>query len=139
APGCAEISLADALKLPLILSTPRHHIMRSIVDGAASRLGVEANVVLEIDGTFMTLAAILDGYGHTIMGRSFTEKDFSDGLCSTRIVNPTLYRRLILHRSDAAVNPIAMSRVSETIKTVATQLIEDGVWEKIDSTGATFD
>ncbi|MCB1971340.1 MAG: LysR family transcriptional regulator [Geminicoccaceae bacterium] len=139
APGCAEISLADALELPLILSTPRHHVMRSIVDGAASRLGIEANVVLEIDGTFMTRSAILDGYGHTIMGRAFTEKDFSEGLCSTRIVNPTLYRRLILHRSDAVVNPIAMSRVSETIKTVAMQLIEDGVWEKIHTTGTMLD
>ncbi|MCF3932684.1 LysR family transcriptional regulator [Acuticoccus sp. M5D2P5] len=130
APKGPNILLADALQLPLVLSTHRH-IMRSIVEGAASQFGLSANVVHEVDGNATIRSAVLGGFGHTIMGQASFDSDYSQSFRSTPIVGPSLYRRIILRRNDVAINQVVSARISDVIRDIAAGLIHNGQWRAI--------
>lgn len=127
APGHEEISFKRVLELPLILPT-RKHVIRSVVEGAASQVGASANVVWEIDGNSTVRSAVLQGFGHTIMGRTaFAGESLQDfNLC--RIVSPALSRRIILQRSEMGLNQLVISRITEVIQNISVTQIAKGIW-----------
>ena len=58
--------LCEALKLPLILPSPRYSLRR-LIDQTAAREHLQARPIIEVDGSAMIFALIKRGVGYTIM------------------------------------------------------------------------
>lgn len=64
-----EITLAEAVEHPLILST-RIHTVRQVIETALARTRLKANVVLQTETISILTAAMTAGHGATILPRS---------------------------------------------------------------------
>tara|TARA_R100000750_G_scaffold6428_1_gene4940 strand:- start:1040 stop:1948 length:909 start_codon:yes stop_codon:yes gene_type:complete len=124
---CEEIALRDALSLPLVLPS-REHVLRSIVEGFASQIASVPNLAVEIDGYATVRSAVLNGYGYAIIGRASFESDFAHDFLTYRIIEPQINRRIVLQRSEAALNQSVASQIADVIHMIAADLIEKGIW-----------
>lgn len=91
-----DISLADALDLPLILPA-RTNPLRELVEAEAGRIGRSVDVTLEIDGPTSRMRAILSGHGSTILGtHSILGLSGMDNLLVRPIGPPAIRRPLYM-------------------------------------------
>lgn len=123
-----QLSVKDALALPLIMPTRRHGI-RVLLERQALLLGCDLSIVREIEGLASTKAAVKAGLGFAILGRGAIYGEVELGtLEATPIVNPVLSRRLIL---DMPVNhppTRAVIEVRNILKEVINTLGRQGHW-----------
>jgi LysR family nitrogen assimilation transcriptional regulator len=123
-----ELSLQDALGLPLILPTRRHGI-RILLERQALMVGQHLNIVREIEGVASTKAAIRAGLGLSILGRAAVHADHENGsLSAIRLTQPELARRLVL---DMPVNhppTAAVIEVRKILLSVVKSLSRQGHW-----------
>lgn len=123
-----QMSVEDALSLPLIMPTRRHGI-RVLLERQALMLGRDLNIVREIEGLASTRAAIRAGLGFAILGRGAVYTDMQQGnLAAIPLSAPVLSRRLIL---DMPVNhppTRAMIEVRNILTSVIKTLGQEGHW-----------
>ncbi|MEV4608741.1 LysR family transcriptional regulator [Neorhizobium sp. LMR1-1-1.1] len=123
-----QMSVEDALSLPLIMPTRRHGI-RVLLERQALMLGRDLNIVREIEGLASTRAAIRAGLGFAILGRGAVYTDMQQGnLAAIPLSAPILSRRLIL---DMPVNhppTRAMIEVRNILTSVIKTLGQEGHW-----------
>ncbi|KJF70644.1 LysR family transcriptional regulator [Agrobacterium arsenijevicii] len=124
----AELTVEQALSLPLILPTRRHGI-RILLERQALIFGRELNIAREIEGVASTKAAIRAGLGLTILGRGAIHAEQENGTLSTiALTPPGLTRRLVL---DMPVNhppTRAVIEVRKILLAVVKKLGTEGHW-----------
>ena len=86
-PKNKPIAFRDAAALPLILPSGQT-TMRSTLEKLATKLGVELNVILSVEGGSLIRELIHDGYGHSILPKY--ADSFVRGLQLNRIIKPKL-------------------------------------------------
>lgn len=126
----AEIELADALSVALILPS-RPHGLRTMVDDAAVRLGIPLNIRLETNSTPMKRELVVAGVGHAIMPFGAIMREFEQGqLFARRIVNPGLARRLCLGVRKEGPRSLAVDTVHDIVLDLVTHpaAIRDQRW-----------
>lgn len=126
-----QLSMKDALSLPLILPTRRHGI-RILLERQAVLLGKELNIVREIEGVSSTKAAVRAGLGLTILGRGAVYNDHQSGyLSAIPLAGSGLTRRMVL---DTPVNHPQTKAVTE-VKRILIQVIQElgrqGHWSSL--------
>lgn len=113
---CSEITLKEVAELPLLLSTSAT-AMRSILEDAASRLGIELNSHYQFIQMQTIIAMAKAGLGAAILPSTLvTEISDQETIRVLRIAEPFLERRMaIITRRDQTLSPTALS-LSEKIK-----------------------
>ncbi len=94
------IAFSELARRPLALPV-RHDGTHQLVRGAAVRMGLELNVVLEVSSVTATRDLVAHGDADSVMPFASAIQDLRPGrLVGRRIVNPTLRRTLYLLRSE---------------------------------------
>lgn len=125
----AEVTVAHALGLPLILPTRRHGI-RILLERQALMSGRELNIVREIEGVASTKAAIRAGLGLTILGRGAVYPEQENGTLSAI----ALKRRLVLDMPADHPPTRAVIEVQKILLAVVGKLSADGHWSYLSPT-----
>jgi LysR family transcriptional regulator, low CO2-responsive transcriptional regulator len=77
-PGLEEVTIAELGRLPLV-STPRSHLRRELVDRQLSHYGVRGNVVIELGHPEAMKHATRAGLGACLLFRAAVEHELLDG------------------------------------------------------------
>lgn len=120
-------SLSRLKALPLILPSAPHNL-RTLVDAAFDRAGIQPQVVAEIDGLALLMDAVGGGMGATIQPGAAASR-LSDGQIRLVQVSDAHARRpnLLVSLSDDELSPAGLAaRVVMT--DVARRLVGDGHW-----------
>lgn len=130
----ATIPLAEAIAHRLILPT-RPHLVRTEIDRLAANLGVEPNIVHEVD----SMAAIRDfvgrGLGCSVMPRgAATNVAYLERIGSQMVVEPQVKRLLHLAYSRRRSISKAFEATLDALKAVVDQELQrpDGQWQRLD-------
>jgi LysR family nitrogen assimilation transcriptional regulator len=121
-PERRQIRFAEMARLPLILPCADNRL-RQAVEETAREVGVPLNVALEIDGFESRRQATLAGLGGTIMPWHAVRHDCMAGLLmAQRIVEPAVWRRIVLDRRPGFDRSLAMA-----MRNILARLLEDTV------------
>lgn len=130
-PPGAELTLVNAVDLPLLLSSREHdHCLRSLVEIQAANEGVAIkNVVAEINSVHILKSAVLAGLGHTIFPKAPVQVEINQGsLQATRIGGQGLFRNLVICTSKSIPMTNPKRAVLGLILEVIHGLCESGAW-----------
>ena len=112
ATGSGEITLREAVTLPLIMP-PHVHIIRKLVEWAALQQDVQVNVRYELAGGWILKNLVAEGLGHTVIGQSaITPADLRESLSIRPICSPELQRRLVIVHSSIRASAPAVRAVT---------------------------
>ena len=126
-----EIRFRKLAGIPLYLSC-RTHILRELVERAASKSRVSINLVAEIDSLYIMRDLALGGTGFTVLSQANVRNEYTrHDLYVGRIVAPTLRRDIcFVRRSDAAM-PRAAREVARLAVEVLAALVKDESWKGV--------
>ena len=123
-----DCALADLARYPLILPTAAHGL-RVAVQGAADRLGVTLNVILEMDALSGLINLAQNGVGYTILPDYVVERQTGLSLVSARrIVRPEIQRSLMLATAGGKPATPAVETVRGLIREQFAALTHNGIW-----------
>ena len=117
--------LAD---VPMIL--PSHpHGLRVLVERLLGSVGVQPDVVFEIDNLNACLELVEKGFGYTILPfASVVEKVRAGELIASAMVEPRMTRQLVLATSTQRPTTNVTRALAKTVTRLVRDLIQDGVW-----------
>ena len=114
--GPGPVSAARLADVPLILPA-RPHGLRMLIDRTLERLGIVANVQMELDAMTSTLALVESGAGYTILCGAAVRHLVSAGrIRSWPIEAPAMYRQLMLATSTQRPMCVATRAVAKLIR-----------------------
>ncbi|MEZ1317780.1 LysR substrate-binding domain-containing protein [Pseudomonas fluorescens] len=113
---------------PLVMPSPRHSL-RKIMDQFANDAGFKIVTSVEADSFGAMIDLVRHGFGYTALPLASIYAHLQNGsLCAAPLVDPTPMRKLVMVLpADRHVSP-ATRYVGETFVSLATQLVEDGIW-----------
>jgi LysR family nitrogen assimilation transcriptional regulator len=115
------VRLADLRDIELFLPRP-YNVVRKLVDGAFTRIGMVPRVAAEIESAFTLTAAIADGLGATVLPASMArEVATSCGAWQFLIVEPVIEAPLALCQSDH----LPLSEPAQAVKEILLELVGD--------------
>lgn len=119
-----EIEFEQLARVPLILSS-RQHGLRRTLEQTAQQVGIELNVVYEVDCLSMTKHITAAGLAHTVLGPSAVKGELQAGrLMAFPLNNPQIHTRLLLASASQRPYTEATRHVAHCIKAVVEGLIE---------------
>ncbi|MFB9121835.1 LysR family transcriptional regulator [Paraburkholderia dipogonis] len=119
--------IAELAQFPLILPSSPHGL-RSLVDGAFSRVGSAMNVTAEIDGLATLMEAVSSGMGVTIQPAAALERCKGSKLHTVPILGTTLSRlNLVASLVDEELTPSGLA-ARLVLREVALKQVDDGHW-----------
>jgi LysR family transcriptional regulator, nitrogen assimilation regulatory protein len=114
--------------VPILLPTATEPFRISLGD-VARQLGVNLNVVAEIDSVHLMKDMAAVGVGYALLSMLSISGELKSGrLSATPIVNPEIKRSIYLVASTRKVSSLAVREVSRLIRQVAEELASSGVW-----------
>lgn len=123
-----RISLLELARLPLVLPG-REHGLRRIIDDSCAPLGVELNVVAEIESLSSVKRATEVGIGHTILPLgSVAEEVSTERLKTTEIDPPRMLRRVVCATHTTRPASTASAAVLKLIPEVIREMVLSGAW-----------
>lgn len=126
-PKGKRIRMAQLKKLPLVVPSGSHGL-RAIVNAAFARAGVEAHVVLEVDGLAVLMDAVRSGIAATIQPGAATARVPVDTVGMVEIADAGVFRRnLLASLSDNELSPAALA-ARVVLSDVAITLVATGRW-----------
>lgn len=126
-PRGARVRLRDAARLPLVLPTGVHGL-RAVLNAAFAQAKVEPQVVLEVDGLSVLMAAVREGLAATIQPGSAALRAAEGELATAEIADRGVRRRsLLASLSDDELSPAALA-ARVTLREVAGTLVRGGHW-----------
>lgn len=129
-----SITLAEIAKRPLTVPG-KPHAMRAVIDHACQELGIELNIVADVDSLPALRGIAATGIAGVVLPQSALAESTGYGeLFSRPIVEPRLTRPLALCRSEGAPRSRAMQAAEEVLRFLVKDLVEVGTWK-----GATLD
>jgi len=128
-PHVAEsITLEQMVQLPLVLPS-RPHILRSVMEQLASKMGITLNVVMACD----SLSGIIDlvKHGRATVYPLFTvnEELSRNELVAIPITDPTPFWRMSIVQSQQMSNLRAAEAVSICLYQIVRNLVQEGTWK----------
>jgi LysR family nitrogen assimilation transcriptional regulator len=131
APDSAPISLADALRTPLILPGPGSGIQRAAREACRER-GLNLAPIGEIDMIDTVRQAVAAGIGSTILPWSaLYDGDRDITLNYRRFADAKLERPVAICLSEVAQRSPAIEAVAATLKDLVRNLVESGRWHGV--------
>ncbi|MGN6770240.1 MAG: LysR family transcriptional regulator [Rhizobiaceae bacterium] len=114
--------------VPMIL--PSHpHGLRVLIERLLGSIGVQPNVVFEIDNLNACLELVEKGFGYTILPfASVAEKVRAGELIASALVEPRMTRQLVLATSTQRPTTNVTRALAKTVTRLVRDLIQDGVW-----------
>jgi DNA-binding transcriptional LysR family regulator len=123
-----RVTLADVSKCDLILPS-RPGGVRTIVDGAASKIGLRLRITCEIDSVLALKEVVSAGGGYTVCSLDAVASDVRAGrLQAAPICEPDLTRTLAMNLAAKQSLTIAARAVADLIPQALAPLIEVGHW-----------
>ncbi|MDR3496306.1 MAG: LysR substrate-binding domain-containing protein [Ancalomicrobiaceae bacterium] len=114
--GGHSVDAKRLAELPMILPG-RPHGLRVLLDNELERLGVTANVVLEVDAMPSTLSLVERGLGYTVLSEGAVRHLLNAGrIRSWSLANPTLKRELLLATSTQRPMSVGTRLVARLIR-----------------------
>jgi LysR family transcriptional regulator, nitrogen assimilation regulatory protein len=126
--GRAEVSLADAIRLPLILPG-RPHGLRILVDSICAEAGLEADVVLELDSMATIKTLVRQGAAATILPFCGVYREVASGMIvARRIADPSITRTLIVGETVRRPKTPATTAVVKCLREEVERLVAAALW-----------
>ena len=126
-PATASLSLAALGRLPLVLPSMQHGL-RSGLAAAMETLGLDINVVMEIDGLATLMKVVRQGLAATIQPGSAAAHAYAEGLGTIPLRDHPLQRRnLLASLADDELSPAALA-TRVVILEVVRRLVGEGRW-----------
>jgi LysR family transcriptional regulator, nitrogen assimilation regulatory protein len=123
-----QVTLADAIRLPLILPG-RPHGLRILVDSLCAEAGLQPDVVLELDSMATIKALVRQGDAATILPFCGVYREVANGtIIARRIVAPSLTRKLIVGETMRRPKTPATSAVIKCLTEEVRRLVDAGLW-----------
>lgn len=123
-----EVNLHKVAAHPLVLPGSEHGLRR-IVEEACAPLGLQLNVVAEIDSLPSVKKAVEAGLGSTILTMASVAEEVADGrLQAATIVDPSTWRRVVCATAMTRPTTGAAAAVIRLVTELARQMVEDGSW-----------
>ena len=114
-----KISLRTLARWPLVLPGPDHGLRR-IIDAACAPLGIQLNVVAEIESLTSVKRAVQAGLGSTVLPAGSVAEEVASGqLRASAIDSPAMMRRLVC--ATSATRPATAGGVA--VMDVVTQVL----------------
>jgi LysR family transcriptional regulator, nitrogen assimilation regulatory protein len=122
------ISLADAIKVPLILPS-RPHGLRILVDNVCSEAQVTPDIVLELDSMAAIKELVCRTDAATILPFCGVYHDVAKGhISARRIVSPTITRTLVIAETIRRPKTRATAAVVSCLREEVARLVAAGLW-----------
>lgn len=126
--GSGPVSVTKLAKLPLVLPS-RPHGIRVLVDEAMSKLGISANVQLEIDAMHTMLSLAEKGFGYTVLSASSVlDLLRAKRVRIWRIVEPTITRSLVIATTTQRPSTKPVRELSKIFRQQIESLMNEGQW-----------
>lgn len=120
--GPGPVPAARLADIPLLLPA-RPHGLRMLIDRTLERLGIVANVQMELDAMASTLALVESGAGYTILCDAAVRHLVAAGrIRSWPIEAPAMYRQLMLATSTQRPMCVATRAVARLVRQQVTDL-----------------
>lgn len=128
-PPGVPVPLSALAGLELILPAPAHGLTKTITRHT-SALGIELNVVIEMDAMTQIKELVARGSGYTIFAPAAAYDFVARGeLVKSPIVEPQISRPVYLVSSSTRAMSRACKAVEQLTLTVARDLVRRGIWE----------
>ncbi len=123
-----SITLADAMRMPLILPS-RPHGLRILVDTACAEAGLTPDVVLELDSMATIKDLVRSADAATILPFCGVYREVEQGhLVARRIVAPSITRTLIVAETVRRPKTPATTAVVRCVREEVERLVAAGLW-----------
>lgn len=123
-----KLSLASLGKWPLVLPG-REHGLRRLIDQACASLGVELDIVAEIEALGSVKRATEAGIGSTILPQGAVAEEVAAGRLRTALIDDiSMVRRVVLASNVLRPQTLAGRAVQALVVDVVRQMALDGVW-----------
>lgn len=123
-----EITLSEVSRLPLVLPS-REHGLRVAVEKFMQMIGCVPTIQTELESIVGLKQMAQKGRVYTILPRGEMEAELAAGLLHhIRIVEPTIYRKLFIARSNERPNTVQMKAVLKIIRAETEKIINAGAW-----------
>jgi LysR family transcriptional regulator, nitrogen assimilation regulatory protein len=131
APRGDTITLAAALRLPLIVPSPSHGL-RNLIDTAALSIGKHTNPAIEIDSYRQIKRLAARGLAFGMLPTMAIDQEIRDGdFRSWRIARPALMRRIFLgYRTDRPLS-VASRAVAQLGWVLLRDMVHTGSWRAV--------
>jgi LysR family tcuABC transcriptional regulator len=138
-PAMESLTLAEASALPLVLSSP-HHALRRRIMFEFERLGLQVNVVAEIDSVELVMRFVAEGGAATIQPMAATHTlGRPESWRCLPISDAPMTRSNYLFSLPMPQLSAAAAVVRAEVKNVSRQLVEDGIWRGVRLTAPLAD
>jgi LysR family nitrogen assimilation transcriptional regulator len=122
------LSLASISRWPLVLPG-REHGLRRLIDDACAPLGIELQVVAEIDSLNSVKRAVAAGIGNTILPLGAVAEDIAAGrLRASHIERPSIVRRVFCATSATRPTTTAAAAVMTLLVEVLGGMVRRDEW-----------
>lgn len=114
--------------IPLLQPAAPSTFRAAIVD-VARQLGIQLNVVAEVDSVLLMKEMAAAGIGYALLSRTAVRRELQSGeLTATPIVNPSIVRSIYLGTSPRKTESRATREIAALIRQVAQELVAAGEW-----------
>jgi len=122
------LTLAAAIRLPLILPGPAHGL-RELIETAAKKTGKPLEPAIEIDSYRQIKQLVMRGIGFGMLPATAIKQEVTDGIfLSWRVTSPALMRRIYLGYPKARPLSAASRSVGELSLSLLKTLVTSGTW-----------
>ena len=126
--GNGPVPTASLKDIPLILPSQPHGL-RLLLDDFLERIGVEANVRIEIDAMQSTLKLVEQGVAYTVLSYSCVHDLVQAGrLRYWRLVEPTMTRTLVVASSSQRPSTKASRALASIVRNESQAMVSQGHW-----------
>ena len=123
-----RMALPALARWPLILPGKQHGLRR-IIDEAVAPLGIELDIVAEMESLNSVKRAVEDGIGCTILPLGAVAEEVAAGrLAASRIDSPGMSRRIVCATSVTRPTTAACAAVIDLAVEVIRGMVETGAW-----------
>lgn len=123
-----RLSLTSLGNWPLVLPG-REHGLRRLIDQACASLGVELDIVAEIEALGSVKRATEAGLGSTILPQGAVAEEVAAGRLRTALIDDiSMVRRVVLATNVVRPQTLAVRAVQGVVLDVVRQMVQDGVW-----------
>lgn len=122
------LPLADLVDKPLILPSAPHGL-RSLVENAATLIGLHLTVVAETNAMSIQKSLVIAGHGLTILPTIAVAEDIARGiLAAAPLVKPSLKRKIVLALSASRQTTVSVQCVESTLLACIKTSVMSGDW-----------
>ncbi|RYF31968.1 MAG: hypothetical protein EOO23_00555 [Comamonadaceae bacterium] len=123
-----RIGLPALAGWPLVLPG-REHGLRRLIDEACTPVGVQLDVVAEIESLGSVKRAVEDGIGSTILTAGAVAEEVAAGRLRTIVIDsPAMRRRVVRVLGTARPRTMAAAAVDALVVEVLREMIRSGAW-----------